>query len=29
VAYQNGLASGPAPNDLLGFVEQKMYDPRY
>ncbi len=29
VAYQNGLATGPAPNDLLGFVESKMYDARY
>jgi malate dehydrogenase (oxaloacetate-decarboxylating)(NADP+) len=29
VAYQNGLASGQAPNDLLGFVEAQMYDARY
>jgi malate dehydrogenase (oxaloacetate-decarboxylating)(NADP+) len=29
VAYQNGLAAGPAPNDLLGFVEARMYDARY
>jgi malate dehydrogenase (oxaloacetate-decarboxylating)(NADP+) len=29
VAYQNGLATGPAPNDLLGYVEAQMYDPRY
>ncbi|WP_407160621.1 NAD-dependent malic enzyme [Bradyrhizobium sp. STM 3557] len=29
VAYQNGLATGPAPNDLLGYVEAHMYDPRY
>ena len=29
VAYQNGLATGQAPNDLLGYVESQMYDPRY
>jgi malate dehydrogenase (oxaloacetate-decarboxylating)(NADP+) len=29
VAYQSGLAQGQAPNDLLGFVESQMYDPRY
>jgi malate dehydrogenase (oxaloacetate-decarboxylating)(NADP+) len=29
VAYQNGLAAGQAPNDLLGFVESQMYDARY
>jgi malate dehydrogenase (oxaloacetate-decarboxylating)(NADP+) len=29
VAYQNGLAAGQSPNDLLGFVEAQMYDPRY
>ena len=29
VAYQNGLAAGQAPNDLLGFVEAQMYDARY
>jgi malate dehydrogenase (oxaloacetate-decarboxylating)(NADP+) len=29
VAYQNGLAAGPAPNDLLGLVEARMYDARY
>jgi malate dehydrogenase (oxaloacetate-decarboxylating)(NADP+) len=29
VAYQNGLATGPAPNDLLGYVEAQMYEPRY
>lgn len=29
VAYQSGLAHGQAPNDLLGFVESQMYDPRY
>lgn len=29
VAYQNKLAVGPPPNDLLGHVEAQMYDPRY
>jgi malate dehydrogenase (oxaloacetate-decarboxylating)(NADP+) len=29
VAYQNGLAAGQAPNDLLGFIEAQMYDARY
>jgi malate dehydrogenase (oxaloacetate-decarboxylating)(NADP+) len=29
VAFQNGIATGPAPNDLLGYVEAQMYDPRY
>jgi malate dehydrogenase (oxaloacetate-decarboxylating)(NADP+) len=29
VAYQNGLASGQAPNDLLGYVQSQMYDPHY
>jgi malate dehydrogenase (oxaloacetate-decarboxylating)(NADP+) len=29
VAYQNGLATGQAPNDLLGYVESQMYDPHY
>ena len=29
VAYQRGLASGPAPNDLRALVESQMYDPRY
>ena len=29
VAYQRGLASGPAPNDLRALVELQMYDPRY
>jgi malate dehydrogenase (oxaloacetate-decarboxylating)(NADP+) len=29
VAYQNGLATGQAPNDLLGYVQSQMYDPRY
>ena len=29
VAYQRGLASGPAPNDLAALVQSQMYDPRY
>ena len=29
VAWQNGLADGPPPNDLSGFIEAQMYDPHY
>ncbi|MBV9565029.1 MAG: NAD-dependent malic enzyme [Bradyrhizobium sp.] len=29
VAYQRGLAGGPTPNDLVGFVQTQMYDPSY
>jgi malate dehydrogenase (oxaloacetate-decarboxylating)(NADP+) len=29
VAYQRGLAHGPTPNDLIGFVQAEMYDPHY
>jgi malate dehydrogenase (oxaloacetate-decarboxylating)(NADP+) len=29
IAYQRGLAAGPAPNDLLAHVQSHMYDPRY
>ena len=29
VAYQNGLAKGPPPNDLVGFVQSQMYDAHY
>jgi malate dehydrogenase (oxaloacetate-decarboxylating)(NADP+) len=29
VAYKRGLAAGQAPNNLLGFVQSQMYDPRY
>ncbi|CCE11316.1 Malate dehydrogenase (oxaloacetate-decarboxylating) (NADP(+)) [Bradyrhizobium sp. STM 3843] len=29
VAYQAGLTQGQPPNDLLGYVETQMYDPRY
>jgi malate dehydrogenase (oxaloacetate-decarboxylating)(NADP+) len=29
VAYQRGLADGATPNDLVGHVQAKMYDPHY
>jgi len=29
VAYQSGLADGPPPNDLSGFIEKQMYNPHY
>lgn len=29
VAYQRGLATGPAPNDLMTHVRSQMYDPHY
>jgi malate dehydrogenase (oxaloacetate-decarboxylating)(NADP+) len=29
VAYQRGLADGPPPNDLIGYVQSQMYDPQY
>jgi malate dehydrogenase (oxaloacetate-decarboxylating)(NADP+) len=29
VAYQRGLAEGPAPNDVMAHVAAEMYDPRY
>ena len=29
VAYQRELANGPPPNDLLGYVQSRMYDPHY
>jgi malate dehydrogenase (oxaloacetate-decarboxylating)(NADP+) len=29
VAYQRGLADGPPPNDLIGYVQSQMYDPHY
>ncbi len=29
VAYQRGLANGPPPNDLVGYVQSRMYDPHY
>jgi malate dehydrogenase (oxaloacetate-decarboxylating)(NADP+) len=29
VAYKRGHATAPKPNDLMGFVESQMYDPRY
>ncbi len=29
VAYSRGLADGPPPNDLIGYVRSQMYDPSY
>jgi malate dehydrogenase (oxaloacetate-decarboxylating)(NADP+) len=29
VAYKRGLATVPAPNDLMTFVQSQMYDPHY
>jgi malate dehydrogenase (oxaloacetate-decarboxylating)(NADP+) len=29
VAYQRGLADGPPPNDLIGYLQSQMYDPHY
>jgi malate dehydrogenase (oxaloacetate-decarboxylating)(NADP+) len=29
VAYQRGLATGQAPNDLIAYVQSQMYDPHY
>jgi malate dehydrogenase (oxaloacetate-decarboxylating)(NADP+) len=29
VAYQRGLADGPAPNDVKGLVQAQMYEPHY
>jgi malate dehydrogenase (oxaloacetate-decarboxylating)(NADP+) len=29
LAYDRGLAPGPAPADLLAFVKSRMYEPRY
>ena len=29
IAYQQGLAAGPVPNDLLTHVQSHMYDPQY
>jgi malate dehydrogenase (oxaloacetate-decarboxylating)(NADP+) len=29
VAYQRGLADGPAPNDVKGLVQSLMYEPKY
>jgi malate dehydrogenase (oxaloacetate-decarboxylating)(NADP+) len=29
VAYRRGLATVPAPNDLMAYVQSQMYDPRY
>jgi malate dehydrogenase (oxaloacetate-decarboxylating)(NADP+) len=29
VVYKRGLATVPAPNDLMAFVQSQMYDPHY
>jgi malate dehydrogenase (oxaloacetate-decarboxylating)(NADP+) len=29
VAFQRGLADGPAPNDVKGLVQSQMYEPKY
>ena len=29
VAYQRGVAAGPPPNDLMGYIQSQMYDPHY
>jgi malate dehydrogenase (oxaloacetate-decarboxylating)(NADP+) len=29
VAYDEGLATLPRPEDLLGYVKSQMYEPRY
>ena len=29
VAYNNGYATGHAPNDMAAFIQAKMYDPHY
>jgi malate dehydrogenase (oxaloacetate-decarboxylating)(NADP+) len=29
VAYQRGLADGPAPNDVMTHVRSQMYEPHY
>jgi malate dehydrogenase (oxaloacetate-decarboxylating)(NADP+) len=29
VAYQRGLADGPPPNDLIGYIQSQMYEPHY
>jgi malate dehydrogenase (oxaloacetate-decarboxylating)(NADP+) len=29
VAYKRGLATVPAPNDVMSFVQSQMYDPHY
>jgi len=28
-AYKRGLATTPLPNNMMGFIEQQMFDPRY
>lgn len=29
VAYKRGLATAPVPNNMMGFIESRMFDPRY
>jgi len=29
VAYQRGLATGKAPDDVLKFIKSQMYEPAY
>jgi malate dehydrogenase (oxaloacetate-decarboxylating)(NADP+) len=29
VAFKRGLATTPAPNDLIGYIQSQMYDARY
>jgi len=29
VAYRRGLATVPAPNDLMAYIQSQMYDPHY
>jgi malate dehydrogenase (oxaloacetate-decarboxylating)(NADP+) len=29
VAYKRGLATTPLPNNMMGFIESQMFDPRY
>jgi malate dehydrogenase (oxaloacetate-decarboxylating)(NADP+) len=29
VAYKRGLATATAPNNMMGFIESQMFDPRY
>jgi malate dehydrogenase (oxaloacetate-decarboxylating)(NADP+) len=29
VAYKRGLATAPQPNNMMGFIESQMFDPRY
>jgi malate dehydrogenase (oxaloacetate-decarboxylating)(NADP+) len=29
VAYKRGLSTAPVPNNMMGFIESQMFDPRY